>query len=215
MRRAISSSTMPTIREAAVHLRRARGARGEFGPTAQHLVNVVAAAHERIQHRERILHNHRHAKPTDLAEFASRQASSGRSRRVGRCLLRSGPAAICRRSLVRRAFFRTRIRRRSQWFGPARRRCSRMSQWARRRARSIASARQGADASDPRSSRPCSLCEPLEQPVADQIHADRGQDDHRCGQEERNWIGEEDIAVLEDHATPIRRPGFNAEAKER
>ena len=60
-----------------------------------------------------------------------------------------------------------------------------------------------------------SLCDPLDQPVANEVHADRGQDDHCCGQKQRNRIGKEDIAVLEEHAAPIRRPGFDAQAKER
>ena len=56
---------------------------------------------------------------------------------------------------------------------------------------------------------------PLEQPVADEVHADRGQDDHSCGEEQRNRIGEEDIAVLEEHPTPVGGPRFNAKAEER
>ncbi|MBB6411910.1 hypothetical protein HNQ71_004598 [Mesorhizobium sangaii] len=65
------------FRQAAFHLCRTRRARGEFRPAAQHLVDVVAASHERIQHRERILHKHRHAKPADLAEFRLGETHQG------------------------------------------------------------------------------------------------------------------------------------------
>ena len=41
-----------------------------------------------------------------------------------------------------------------------------------------------------------------------------GKDDHHRGQEQRNRIGEKDIAVLEEHAAPIGGARLNAEAEE-
>ncbi len=36
-----------------------------------------------------------------------------------------------------------------------------------------------------------------------------------AGSEQRNRIGEEDVAVLEEHPTPVRSTGLNAKAEER
>ena len=113
------------FREATFHLRRARGARGEFGPAAQHLVDVVAASHERIQHRERILHKHRHAKPADLAEFALGKPHQGDAvERDVACGIYARRQYAGDRPRGER-FSGPRIRRRSRWSRPARRRCSR------------------------------------------------------------------------------------------
>ena len=74
--------------------------------------------------------------------------------------------------------------------------------------------RQVADAEERLCACAWSLRKPLEEPIADQIHADGGEDDHRRRQEQRHGVGEEDGAVLEEHPPPVGRARLDAEAEE-
>src|SRR4051812_41294099 len=61
---------------------------------------------------------------------------------------------------------------------------------------------------------PRSFRQSLEQPVADQVHADGGENDHAGGQQQAERVAEEDVAILEQHPAPIRRARLDPEAEE-
>ena len=173
------------------------------------------AAHQRVHHRERILQQHRDPPAAHALHLALGRAPSGRGRQSGSRPVARRPAAGAARSPSRSATCRSRIRRRWRSLSPRARSRSVPTVIVvarrRRRRRSTGCGRREAALATPRSAQRSSG-QPLEQPVADQVHADRGQDDHRRRQQQRRpgwrtgWCGSR-TASGPSPACPARRRG--------
>ena len=191
----------------------ARRAARELRPAAQHLVDVLAAPHQRVQHRERVLQQHRDAVAADCAAARAPAASSGRRRRAAPMPVEVTPGGS-RRAIAlavsdlpdpdsptmasglaaRRARSRSGVVMVRLPSGRARR--SRGP-----RPRGTACARHRVSRSNSQS------------PIRFMLTAVRMI--IPAGSSRPDRVGEQEVAVLEQHAAPVGRARLDAEAEER